>query len=30
MGVVTQLKLASYYLYSGTDLVRFERCSVHV
>ncbi len=25
MGVVTMLKLAGYYLYSRTDLVRFER-----
>ncbi len=28
MGVVTMLKLAGYYLYSCTDLVRFERFSV--
>ncbi len=28
MGVVTMLKLAGYYLYSYTDLVRFERFSV--
>ena len=28
MGVVTMLKLAGYYLYSRTDLVRFERFSV--
>ncbi len=25
MGVVTMLKLAGYYLYCGTDLVRFEK-----
>ncbi len=28
MGGVTMLKLAGYYLYSCTDLVRFERFSV--
>ncbi len=28
MGVVTMLKLAGYYLYSRTDLVRYERLSV--
>ncbi len=28
MGGVTVLKLAGYYLYSCTDLVRFERFSV--
>ncbi len=28
MGVVTMIKLAGYYLYSRTDLVRFERFSV--
>ncbi len=28
MGVVTMLKLAGYYLYSRTDLVRFEKFSV--
>ncbi len=28
VGVVTMLKLAGYYLYSYTDLVRFERFSV--
>ncbi len=28
MGVVTMLKLAGYYLYSYTDLVRFKRFSV--
>ncbi len=28
MGVVTMLKLAGYYLYSRTDLVRYEKLSV--
>ncbi len=28
MAVVTMLKLAGYYLYSRTDVVRFERFSV--